>query len=268
MYRQNAEISALSSGELDKYEYLTGKDLQYKPSLLQKAKLEYSPLGQVFKKGLKKDGKSEGLLKRLKNIEDKTDNNLRAIEGPRREDPDLRNIYERFRGQLTPEGNNIFNQILNERRQINNYIQNNFRRGNNHTYSFSNYTRKGDLFRRIYNGEMMIPEADREQNALNNDYDRLQKYRPNQNSCFFQIREDILNNITHLREGRRLLTDAFRNRIFPLRDPALYPQYRDDKSSSDSSDSDDGNGNNGGNNGNNGQSGSNINKSQKLHEKL
>ena len=31
LYRQNAEISALSSEELDKYEYLSGKDLEYKP---------------------------------------------------------------------------------------------------------------------------------------------------------------------------------------------------------------------------------------------
>ena len=71
--RQNAKISALSSGELDKYEYLTGEDLGYKPDVVQKAKFEYSPLGQVFNKGLEKDEKQEVLLKRLKNIEDKTD---------------------------------------------------------------------------------------------------------------------------------------------------------------------------------------------------
>ena len=35
--RQNAEISALSSGELDKYEYLTGDDLGYKEDVVQKA---------------------------------------------------------------------------------------------------------------------------------------------------------------------------------------------------------------------------------------
>ena len=46
--RQNAKISALSSGELGKYEYLTGEDLRYKPDVVQKAKFEYSPLGQVF----------------------------------------------------------------------------------------------------------------------------------------------------------------------------------------------------------------------------
>ena len=34
----------------------------------------------MFNKGLKTDEKSEGLLKRLKNIEDKTDNQLIAIE--------------------------------------------------------------------------------------------------------------------------------------------------------------------------------------------
>ena len=35
---KNAEISTLSSGDLDKYEYLTKKDLNYKPDPLQKAK--------------------------------------------------------------------------------------------------------------------------------------------------------------------------------------------------------------------------------------
>ena len=36
--RQKAKISALSSSELDKYEYLTGEDLRYKPDVVRKAK--------------------------------------------------------------------------------------------------------------------------------------------------------------------------------------------------------------------------------------
>ena len=36
--RQNAKLSPLSSGELDKYEYLTGEDLGYEPDVVQKAK--------------------------------------------------------------------------------------------------------------------------------------------------------------------------------------------------------------------------------------
>ena len=81
LYRKNAKISALRSGKLVKYEYLTGEDLGYRSDPVQKAKFEYSPLCQVFNEGLTTDEKQEGLLKRLKNIEDKTDNQLRAIEG-------------------------------------------------------------------------------------------------------------------------------------------------------------------------------------------
>ena len=50
--RQAAKISALSSGELEKYEYLTGQNLGYKPDVVQKAKFEYSLLGPVFNKWL------------------------------------------------------------------------------------------------------------------------------------------------------------------------------------------------------------------------
>ena len=78
--RMNAEISAYSSGDLPKYEYLTKKDLGYKPDAFEQAKFEYSPLGKVFIDGLDKSDKKEGLLKRLKNIEDKSNNQLLAIK--------------------------------------------------------------------------------------------------------------------------------------------------------------------------------------------
>ena len=69
--RETAKISALSSNNLGKYELLTGEDLDLKPSTIEQAKFEYSPLGKIFNKGLSEDDKKEGLLKRLKNIEDK-----------------------------------------------------------------------------------------------------------------------------------------------------------------------------------------------------
>ena len=70
--RMNAEISAYSSGDLPKYEYLTKKDLGYKPDAVEKVKFEYSVIGKVFTDGLTKEDKSKkvGLFKRLKNIED------------------------------------------------------------------------------------------------------------------------------------------------------------------------------------------------------
>ena len=80
LYRKNAKISALSIGKLDKYEYLTGEDLGYKPDPVQKPKFEYFPLGQVFNKGLETSEKQAGLIKRLKTIEGKTDNQLDLIK--------------------------------------------------------------------------------------------------------------------------------------------------------------------------------------------
>ena len=77
--RKNAEISAKSSGELDKYENLTGEDLGYKPDALTQAKFEYSPLGKVFTAGLDRSDKTEGLLKTLKNVENETSNQLTVL---------------------------------------------------------------------------------------------------------------------------------------------------------------------------------------------
>ena len=76
--RKAAKISALSSNNLDKYEYLTGEDLGFNPSTVEQAKFEYSLLGKIFNKGLDKDDQKEGLFKRLKNIEDKNAELLKA----------------------------------------------------------------------------------------------------------------------------------------------------------------------------------------------
>ena len=79
--RKAAKISALSSNNLDKYEYLTGEDLGLKPSTVEQTKFEYSPLGKVFTKGLEKEeDKKEGFFKRPKNIENKNKEQLKAIE--------------------------------------------------------------------------------------------------------------------------------------------------------------------------------------------
>ena len=78
--RMNAEISAYSSGDLPNYEHLTKKDLNYNPDASEQPKFEYSRLGKVFTDGLDKYDKNEGLLKRLKNIEDKSNNQLLTIK--------------------------------------------------------------------------------------------------------------------------------------------------------------------------------------------
>ena len=77
--RKAAKISAFSFNNLDKYEYLTGEDLDLKPSTVEQARFEYSPLGKVFNRGLKEEDKKEGLLKILKNIKENVKRNQKYL---------------------------------------------------------------------------------------------------------------------------------------------------------------------------------------------
>ena len=61
--RKAAKISALSSNNLDKYEYLTGEDLGLKPNTIEQARFEYSPLDKIFNKGLSEVDKKKVFLK-------------------------------------------------------------------------------------------------------------------------------------------------------------------------------------------------------------
>ena len=68
----------MSSKNLPKYEHLTGEDLGLEPGALEQARFEYSPLGKIFKR-LTEDTK-KGFEKRLRNIEGKNEEQLKAIE--------------------------------------------------------------------------------------------------------------------------------------------------------------------------------------------
>ena len=50
--RQAAKITALSSGKIEKYEYLTGEEIlpSKQQQMIEQAKFTYSPLGNAFEK--------------------------------------------------------------------------------------------------------------------------------------------------------------------------------------------------------------------------
>ena len=50
-----------------------------KPSTIEQAKFEYSPLCKTFNKELDKNDQKEGLFKRSKNIEDKNEEQLKLL---------------------------------------------------------------------------------------------------------------------------------------------------------------------------------------------
>ena len=82
--RLHAETSAFSSGDLNKYEFLTRKDLKYRPNALDKARFEFSLLGKAFSMGLDKTSQGyqeEGVIKLLKDIRDGLRGDVR-LPGP------------------------------------------------------------------------------------------------------------------------------------------------------------------------------------------
>ena len=70
--RENAKILALSSGKIDKYEYLTGEEIlpSNEKQIIEQFKFTYSTLGKAFQKQTKKfedQGKNQvDILKTLK----------------------------------------------------------------------------------------------------------------------------------------------------------------------------------------------------------
>ena len=91
--REAAKIYALPSNNLDKYE-LTGKDLGLKPSTIDQAKFEYSPLGKVFYKISKK------VIYKIKIIQKNVDYRKLKIRGGNNTDydfSDYRTFKELFR---------------------------------------------------------------------------------------------------------------------------------------------------------------------------
>ena len=111
--RQAAKISALSSGELEKYEYLTVENLGYQPDVVQKAKFEYYPLGQVFNKGLNVNEK-KGLLKRLKNIEDRS----KTTEENKDSQLGIKSIGYTVRENLSKEAKYLLEKRKNQEKRI------------------------------------------------------------------------------------------------------------------------------------------------------
>ena len=99
--REAAKISALSSGKIDKYEFLTGEEIlpSNQQQIIQQAKFNYSPLGKA-------------LEKQIKTIEDQGEKQVKAIQ-----DKQIVNINkDDYKDKLLlSEEREIFKDIYNKR---------------------------------------------------------------------------------------------------------------------------------------------------------
>ena len=102
--REAAKISALSSGKIHNYEYLTGEDIfpSNQQQIIEQAKITYSPLGKAFEK-------------QIKTIEDQGKKQVDALENlkPKEETKPIKDTSNnQSRATI------IFNDLINKRKEL------------------------------------------------------------------------------------------------------------------------------------------------------
>ena len=162
--REAAKISALSSGKLGKYEYLTGEEIlpSNQRQIIGQAKFTYSPLGKAFEK-------------QTKTIKDQVKKQIKAIQ----DNKQLVNInkdYDYKDKLLLSKEREIFKDIYNKRldkiEELNNEIDYDdldyVILNKNMEYNFSIEKDPISLLNDIKKGEISVEEAkNRQKNYLN-----------------------------------------------------------------------------------------------------
>ena len=151
--RKAAKVSALSSGKIHKYEYLTGEDIlpSNQQQIIGQAKFTCSPLGKAFEK-------------QIKTTEDQGQKQVEALNT-------LKSNNQLTTEDVIPNNAMNNNEAKNELDKIKEIEKNVDRekliyKTNEYTYSFENFQAIKTFGRDIYEGKITIEEADEYQKDL------------------------------------------------------------------------------------------------------
>ena len=154
--REAANISALSSGKIDKYEYLTGEEIlpSNQKQIIEQAKFTYSPLRKAFEK-------------QTKTIEEQGEKQMKAIQDNKKQlantqELTIKNIISE--DILRDDAKNELNKVKEIEKTVDR--ENLVYRASEYTYSFKNFQTINTLGNDIYNGEITLEEADDNQTIL------------------------------------------------------------------------------------------------------
>ena len=158
--REAAKISALSSGKIDKYEYLTGEEIlpSNQQQMIEQAKFTYSPLEKAFGKKIKIiEDQGQKQVEVLKDLEPKE--KTKAIEGK---------ANNQSRATI------IFNDLINKIKKILNELYNSCDKNNlkfeyegpTEDVSFYEYMDSKELFNKIKNNQLKFDDALKRQGEL------------------------------------------------------------------------------------------------------
>ena len=187
--REAAKISALSSGKIHKYQYLTGEDIlpSNQQQIIEQAKFTYSPLGKAFEK-------------QIKTIEDQGEKQIDALKDLKPKEQ-TKPIEDKSNNQ--PKATIIFNELINERKEIMSKLYdsveyNNLKFeyvGSTKDVSFYEYKDSKELFNAIKNNQIKFSGTKNKQNEFLNKRNNIKISKKIQNKKKWLI---ILKNFTIL----------------------------------------------------------------------
>ena len=111
-------------------------------------------MGKIFNKGLSEDDKKEGILKRLKNIEDENKVKNKV------ENKDIKEVTDFVNQPLSFEAKELINEIKTIQKNVD-YRKLKIRGGNNVDFDFSDYKTFKKLFRDLYYKETTIDDVEK-----------------------------------------------------------------------------------------------------------
>ena len=200
--REAAKISALSSGKIDEYEYLTGEEIlpSNQQQIIQQAKFTYSPLGKAFEK-------------QTKTIEDQGKKQVVALESLKESNKKLPSIKDFISiKNLNPEIINEIKRIEEIEKQVDRDKM--VYKSTNKTYDFRNFKTIRVFGNEIRNNVIISITANIEQaNLLShiNDFKKNTKRRYPEKR---KLRSDVLDSAAALVKGREMVLKAFKSGIF------------------------------------------------------
>ena len=161
--REAVKISALSSGKIDKYEYLTGEEIlpSNQQQIIQQAKFNYSPLGKAIEK-------------QMKTIEDQGEKQVVALESLKNSDKKLTQIKDFIPTEnLSPEIINEIKRIKELEKKVDRNKMD--YEGTNITYDFRKFKTIRAFGNEIKNNVIDMNTANEEQNELLEYISRLRR---------------------------------------------------------------------------------------------
>ena len=194
-----AKISTLSSGKLDKYEYLTGKEIlpSNQQQIIQQAKFNYSPLGKA-------------LEKQRKTIEDQGEKQVVALKDSDKKLPSIKDFVpiEKFNPEIIAEIKRIEEIEKNVDRDKM------FYKSTNRNYDFRGFKTIRTYGNDIRNNVTSLKAANLEQAKLMAHIHDFAKNTKPQNPEQKKLKSDVLNSMGALAKGKEVMFNAFRSGIF------------------------------------------------------